>query len=268
MMLPKDITDQIKNSEYPNRIAYLDGLRVVSTLAVVLLHVSAQYWGTETISSPSWLTATLYDGIVRWCVPVFVMISGALLLDPDRSVKQAWRIKRVLIPLVIWSGVYAFVEHALGTSWVDTLRSFLTGHYHLWYIYMLIGLYLILPLLKKISENERLESYFLLLVFIFNFVIPQAREILRMAAPTLGGLMEVISGKMSLQFVLGYSGYFVLGHWLHNRKISNKHCLFIYLFGTIGMVLTVILTFVASAWSGQLEKLFFAPGNRKLNDFV
>lgn len=240
------------------RIVYLDGLRVVATLAVVLLHVSAQYWGKETISSPSWLTATLYDGIVRWCVPVFVMISGALLLDPDRSVKQAWRIKRVLIPLVIWSGVYAFVEHALGTSWVDTLRSFLTGHYHLWYIYMLIGLYLILPLLKIISENERLESYFLLLVFIFNFVIPQAREILRMAAPTLGGLMEVISGKMSLQFVLGYSGYFVLGHWLHNRKLLNKYRLFIYLFGTIGMVLTVILTFVASAWSGQLEKLFFS----------
>ena len=241
-----------------NRIAYLYGLRVIATLAVVLLHVGAGYWGSEEITSSAWMTATFYDGIVRWCVPVFVMISGALLLDPDRSIKQAWRIKRVLIPLVIWSGVYAFVDYMQGANWTETFQNFLTGHYHLWYIYMLIGLYLILPLLRKITEDQRYEMYFLLLVFIFNFVLPQVLEILRIAAPNLGGLMEVISGKMRLQFVLGYSGYFVLGHWLHNREFSNQQRMTIYLFGTVGMVLTVILTFTTSVWIGQPEKLFFS----------
>ena len=250
--------DRLFGPSQLGRIPYLDGLRVIATLAVVLLHVSAGYWGSEEITSSAWMTATFYDGIVRWCVPVFVMISGALLLDPDRSIKQAWRIKRVLVPLVIWSGIYALVDHARGANWTDTFQNFLTGHYHLWYIYMLIGIYLILPLLRKISENERLESYFLLLAFLFNFVFPQFLEILRMAAPNLGGLMEVISGEMRLQFVLGYSGYFVLGHWLHNRKFSNKQRMIIYLFGTVGMVLTVILTFTTSVWMGQPEKLFFS----------
>lgn len=241
-----------------DRIPYLDSLRVMATLAVVLLHVSAIYWGAEEVSSPSWIIATFYDGIVRWCVPVFVMISGALLLDPDRSIKQAWRIKRVLIPLLIWSGVYALVDHARGASWIGTFQNFLTGHYHLWYIYMLIGLYLILPLLKKLSENERLESYFLLLAFLFNFVLPQVTDILRIAIPELGGLIEVILGKMRLQFVLGYSGYFMLGHWLHNRSFSNEQRLIVYLLGTVGMILTVILTFTTSVWTGQPEKLFFS----------
>ncbi len=240
------------------RIHYLDDLRVLATLAVVLLHVSARYWGVEEVSSPSWLIATFYDGIVRWCVPVFVMISGALLLDPNRSVKQGWRIKRVLIPLVIWSGIYALVDYARGVAWENALKTFLTGHYHLWYIYMLIGLYLILPLLRKITEDERHETYFLVLVFLFNFLIPQCTEILKIAMPGPGSLMEVITGKMNIQFVLGYSGYFVLGHWLHYRVLRKEQCLVLCLAGTIGIVLTVILTFTTSILTAQPEKLFFS----------
>ena len=240
------------------RIVCLDGLRVFATLAVIFLHVSAGYWGSEEVVSSSWMAANLYDGMVRWCVPVFVMISGALLLDPGKETMIGARIRRVLVPLVIWSAVYSVVGLYHGGDWTETVRDFFLGHYHLWYLYMLIGLYLILPLLKKIVENEKLEMYFLLLAFLFNFVIPQIVGTLELVAPTTGGVLESMVEKIDLQLVLGYSGYFVLGHWLYHRIHSKKLCMGIYLAGSLGVMLTVVLTFAASVSVGHAEKLFFS----------
>lgn len=241
-----------------DRITYLDGLRVLATLAVVLLHVSAGYWGSEEVTSAPWMIATFYDGMVRWCVPVFVMISGALLLDPEKEARIGSRIRKVLISLVVWSAVYASIDFYRGADRTKSIENFLAGHYHLWYLYMLIGLYLALPLLKRITGNEKHEAYFLMLACIFNFIIPQITGILNLAVPAAGSLLEIVTGKMSLQFVLGYSGYFVLGHWLHHHVLAKKDCVGIYLAGSLGFILTVILTFTVSVFVSHPEKLFFS----------
>ena len=187
-----------------------------------------------------------------------VMISGALLLDPEKEARIGSRIRKVLIPLVVWSAVYASIDHYRGADGTKTIENFLAGHYHLWYLYMLIGLYLALPLLRKITRNEKHEAYFLILAFLFNFIIPQITGILDLAAPAAGSLLETVTGKMSLQFVLGYSGYFVLGHWLHHRVLAKRDCIGIYLAGSLGFILTVILTFIVSVSAGHPEKLFFS----------
>lgn len=67
------------------RLWNLDILRIVSIAAVVIIHTASQYLGKLDVTSPYWEIFNFYDGIVRWAVPVFVMISGALFLNPAKE---------------------------------------------------------------------------------------------------------------------------------------------------------------------------------------
>lgn len=70
----------------PRRVIYFDVLRVLATFAVIVLHLSAQHWADTDVFSNAWLAFNLYGGIVRWSVPIFVMISGALFLGRDTDI--------------------------------------------------------------------------------------------------------------------------------------------------------------------------------------
>ena len=76
-----------------NRAYYLDVLRIIATLAVIMLHVSAQNWDTVDVHSFAWHVFNFFDSLVRWAVPVFIMISGAVFLDNDRplSIQKLYR---------------------------------------------------------------------------------------------------------------------------------------------------------------------------------
>ncbi len=69
------------------RIVYIDYLRVVAILGVIMLHVSAQNWYNIDVSSFAWQTFNFFDAISRYGVSIFVMISGALFLGKDISIK-------------------------------------------------------------------------------------------------------------------------------------------------------------------------------------
>ena len=69
------------------RTVYFDYLRVFATLAVMVLHTSAQNWSKTDVNSFTWQTFNFFDSIVRWGVPVFVMISGSLFLSRDIPIK-------------------------------------------------------------------------------------------------------------------------------------------------------------------------------------
>ena len=70
------------NSNNKERIIHYDLLRIVAAFSVVMLHSTAQYWYTLDIYSSEWIIANTYDAIFRFGVPIFVMMSGALLLNP------------------------------------------------------------------------------------------------------------------------------------------------------------------------------------------
>ena len=67
------------------RVIYLDYLRIAATFCVVVLHISGQNWYTTSVNSFEWNVLNFYDSIVRWVVPIFVMISGALFLDNEKE---------------------------------------------------------------------------------------------------------------------------------------------------------------------------------------
>ena len=79
----------------PERAVHYDLLRILACCSVVLLHTSAQNWDSVSVDSVAWQIFNLGNSLARWAVPAFLMISGALFLDPARplDVKKLWRVR-------------------------------------------------------------------------------------------------------------------------------------------------------------------------------
>lgn len=145
----------------------------------------------------------------------------------------------------------------------DIIAEILLGYYHLWFLYMLVGLYLIIPFLKKIVEKENLSIYFVALAFLFAFLIPQCIEIIGIKFDGLANIFKKVIEQTNLNFVLGYSGYFVLGYLLKNCQIKKKTEVLIYIFGAFGAVFTIISTaFLSNLWQSPTGMFY---GNLTVN---
>ena len=160
-------------------MVYLDNARIVAILAVITLHVSGDFLLVGEVGEASWWLANVIESATRWCVPVFVMISGALLLDPAKHESSSEfykkRLHRVGLPLVFWS--FFFLSWIAIQQWfiwgyvdfVLLLENLLAGtpYYHLWYLYMVIFLYLFTPLLRVVVKQTSRPTliFFTLVMF-------------------------------------------------------------------------------------------------------
>jgi surface polysaccharide O-acyltransferase-like enzyme len=138
----------------------LDNLRLLAGAAVVLLHVSGfAFRAFDGSFTALWWAGNAVNSSTRWTVPVFVMISGALLLprrDEPAAEFYRRRASRLLLPLLFWPPFYAAldlfwqgraigVRRVLRIAFVDA-----TPYYHLWFLYMIVGLYALTPLLRRV----------------------------------------------------------------------------------------------------------------------
>lgn len=235
------------------RLWGLDCLRIVSMVAVVVIHTAAQYMTKLDVTSSDWAACNFYDGLVRWAVPIFVMISGVLFLNPAREqpLRKLYskNVMRIVTIIVLWGFVYAAINHAPASAspkdLVDFIETCLLGHYHMWFLYMIAGLYIAVPILRCITASEKATSYFLLVAFVLNSVVPFIANL-----GNFTFLPDIID-KMLFQIPMGYSFYFVLGYWLHNRSFTQKEELAIYGIGILGTVGTIGLTAAESLEAGK-----------------
>ena len=221
-----------------NRVIYLDILRIVSIFSVVILHVSAPFLMSMQDNGIGWWWAgNIFDSATRWCVPVLIMISGKLILGQHKEEKIVVFLKkkltRILIPLLSWSIIY-FLWNNMFNLRIDT--SFILGfiinafeghiNTHLWYLYMLTGLYLITPIIKPfVRESDKLNTkYFILIWFIAN------------------GIFEFF-GRLYVQFFHWSIGYYILGISLGREDLRLKKRIMIYILGIVGLVSTVFGTY-------------------------
>src|SRR3990172_8677409 len=161
---------------------WVDRAKVISIFAVVVLHVSAQIAEkVENFGTSSWWVGNLFDGGVRWSVPIFIMVSGYLLLDPSKQEDfrtfYKKRAGKVLIPTIFWTLFYIIWSFVIKKYPLDLksgkiiLIKLIEGepYYHLWFAYMIIGLYLFTPFLRKllgaISDNEAIFLCIILFLF-------------------------------------------------------------------------------------------------------
>ena len=251
-------------SRSSRRIYYLDVLRVVACMAVVMIHASAPYLGKDIGSFNFWVGNVL-DSLSRVAVPLFVMISGALMLD-EKYVYTAEKLKKHIMKLAIffvfWSAFYTLVFGIIANvakgdplDVADIILNFIKGHYHLWFVYLIIGLYLILPLLRLWVKkaNKKYVWYFIELSMIFAFVLPQIIEIGSYYCDDFD-VLKSLENKVAVHYAYGYTIYFVLGWYLNNFVLKNKKM--VYYMGIIGAFATIMGTYILSITTGQALQMY------------
>lgn len=228
-----------------SRRIHFDLLRILAAFSVVMLHSAAQFWYTQDIHSAEWIIANSYDAIFRFGVPIFVMISGALFLAPDYEldVKRLYKhnILRMIVVYVVWSCIYGLADSlSFGLQLADIkaiMREMLSGRYHLWFLPMIVGIYVLLPVLKSwIEHADRRNVQYFLGLFV---VLQVCGETLRALTVTdeLHGILDL----MKIEMVCSYLGYFVLGYYLVHVGVGKKLRKIIYISVVPAVLLNIVL---------------------------
>lgn len=242
-----------------NRVVYADILKIFASFSVVFLHVAAGGWGSADIVSYEWKVFNIYDSMLRFGVPVFVMASGMFLLRPEKnlSILDIYKkyIPHIVICFLSWSFLYAIYPVVSGKVQFEKerfLKEFIFGHYHMWYLYMIVGLYIITPILRKIVHDKKSAEYFILLSMLFAFLLPFVSKVFQLKD------FEMFVRKFEVSMVLGYSGYFVLGYYIdfYEMKVTTRKI--IYAAGIIGVAATAVLTSMISLKNGKADAMYYS----------
>ena len=234
-----------------NKIIAFDGLRILAAFAVVVLHAVAPLF-LDSYPSSDWNVANVYESLVRWSVPVFFMISGALFLNKRKELNIGRLYKknifRVFLIYLFWSIVYTLPLLNDGLSLSYILFRILNGPFHFWFLKILIGLYIAVPLFRAITSNRKTEEYFLLFAMLMGIVLPSVLSVLKLFDTRLMVALRDFCKGFDMTFVSTYSFYFVLGHYLFEYPISAAKKRALYVIG----ILSPILLFGANCYGSSL----------------
>ncbi len=245
------MTPDISNET--QRVVYLDILRVIATIGVIFLHVSCREYYSAFLSY-NWYLAAINGSLVRWSVPIFVMISGALFLNPAKEISirdlLTKKIPRLLMAYIFWWIIYSAIMTFSSLFFGDIIGlpfsyDFLAPHFHLWFLPMLMGVYLLIPFLRKIAADDKLLRYALIIWIVYlvgNFF-------LKIDIPQITPLFN-------MNTILGYTGYFLLGYYLSKISLSLKKQRILYLMGILGAGLTIAGCIIFSIHDGESNDRF------------
>jgi surface polysaccharide O-acyltransferase-like enzyme len=241
----------------------LDWLRVVAAFWVVCLHISADVVSSaKAASGQDWWAGNLVDSFSRWSVPLFVMISGALLL-PSTAVNTLSafyrrRAARLLPPLLFWALFYTGVRYweepfslsSLEDVWNEVVAPFLQGsvYYHLWFLYMIAGLYLAAPflgrLLRILSKNalDALITVLFLLSAIYAFTNAWLRK-------------EILSEFFAFPCFLGY---FLAGERLRQHPFRLHRAASLSLFAFCGAAIALATVWLAQRFGAVAYEITYS----------
>ena len=258
----------LENTASKNQhIAYIDVLRVISMLSVVFLHTAAGSL-RGNLDSAVWHVSNVLTSIMSSSVPIFFMISGAMLLNSEKTLSISFtykkRLPKAFVPFLTWSVVAVLYFAVTGfitsseVNWTDIVTRLknITSQpttVHLWFMYALIPLYILSPILKKMVDalSDNLMRYLILLWLTFSSVIPTLSAI----APAKIQSFFVLNPSYDLNFLNGYIGYFIIGYSLFKfeKPVSKKMLAFIILVDTTVISLG---TWLKTNQIGQYSELF------------
>lgn len=224
----------------------LDFLRVVACILVIVIHVANVYCRAyANIEQINYIGAVIFNAIARISVPVFFMISGALLIkdtnfDMKKYLKRIWRL---VFALIVWNLIYFFFNRFyLGNTgnFMDALIEsfFEPTKRHLWFMYAIIGIYIVLPFIQSMCKNlsRKEEDLFMGLWVFFVGVVYILKLLLKV---DVNYPIPIIQGTY-------YLGYFVLGRFLYKRvsevKQPHKWNKYLITISTICFIITILFT--------------------------
>jgi len=210
----------------PADTRWMDVLRIAAMAAVVVIHAVAPVVETRTtdFGSTTWWVANVLDASTRWSVPVFIMVSGALLLDPARrmTVRSFYlrRLHRVGIPLIAWICFYLIFRefyNAGGITPEQAAAEIISGSVflHLYFLFILVGLYVLTPYLRVLTLHapRRMLWAFTALMLALG-----------VADQALGTLAGEGQPNAVTRF-LPYVGYFLAGWLLRDVRLTRPRIL-------------------------------------------
>ena len=237
-------------------LSWADLIRVVAIYLVVVVHVSGQLtniWGRIPVDQ--WLIADIYGGIARVCVPLFFMISGYLLLPRSESLDTFYlkRMPRIIVPLVAWSLIYLgwYCGNHPNTCTPTLAWNLLLAqgsYYHLWFLYSLLSIYLILPVLRLMFRPEpdkKVLWYLIGLWLIFQPILTMAHKFWN------------FSIKLGPPLAAGFICYFFLGYLLGEITLSGVRVILSFMIWVISTSITILGTYLFTRISGQFEGFFY-----------
>lgn len=220
----------------------LDLLRIMACVMVVIMHspIPSENANGLLLSSLSYFTAP--------CIGLFFMVSGALILPPPIASESNTalpflrkRLKRVLMPTLVWTLFYIAIKLLDGNMTIDEVLKTMAsipfsaqGHGVLWFMYTLIGLYLVTPILHAWLRNaSEKEIRFYLLLWLIAMCYPLLQMFVKVNDTATG----------ILYYFSGYLGYFVLGYWLqrYGEKLSLKVATFLMCVSVVAPIVVKIM---------------------------
>ena len=232
-----------------DRLVWCDALRLLAFFMLLCCHAADPFYAAAAYASSGSSTdpelvqwGFRWGSLVRPCVPLFVMLTGVLSLPVGRSMESFYkkRIPRVLFPFLIWSVIYYLTPWITGVlgmdssvvyklfSWAESDSQSLSDGLtlvaripyafsfiacHMWYIYMLIGLYLYLPIFSSwVEKATKRQKEIFLVLWALSTLLPYFNEYVSRYA---FGTCEWNSFGLFYYFA-GFSGYMLLGHYIQH----------------------------------------------------
>lgn len=256
------------NSKDSKYVLYFDLLNIIACFGVVMLHVSA---ATSTFEySKSWKVSMFFEASFYWAVPVFLMLTGANLIDYRRRYSTSSflrkRFSKTLLPFLFWS-LFAIIWRIkylgdFSQDKVDTLPELIDNIINaramtiFWFFPMLYAVYLAIPAISMVPEKNRLGRrgiYWYLIIFTFITVS---------VLPLVCGLVNIKWNKsLENPMMSGYLALVILGYALANTDIKRNIRYVIYGIGILGILMYFIFTVKLSFRTGRFDRTFNGYSN-------
>lgn len=226
-----------------NRIWYWDILRILAMVFLVVRHSATATFEFVEMLSTNWWVSNVYGSLSAWMIPVFMMISGASFLSPERNVtpKRIYQknIVRMLYAFGFWTVFYAIYNIVSGMDIQDDFMTMVfQGHFHLWFIPMIIGMYMITPLLRPVAKNKKALLAITVTTGFTGLIIPTLQDL---------GLFfdtSLLPGTDHFGFFSAYVCFYFMGILFHEINLSKETRTVIYAFGIIATVIIFYGTYL------------------------
>jgi len=244
-------------------IQYISNLKLICALAVIVIHASAPLvLELNKAASVNWWEGNFIDSAARFAIPVFVMIMGALTLhkEYDICIFLKRKLTRIVIPFLFWSLIYIwYLYFNKQISFNNNLKEntkqiwlFLKNgsSFHLWYVYMLIGLYFFIPIISKFvrAASEKEILYYL---FIWFLLMLLTQPYLVRYKPSV-----------DMHYFAGFAGYLVLGHYLAFKDFEIKYLrLWMKLLFALTIIFIAVGTYLIISYTKLSILTFYDPLN-------
>ncbi len=243
-----------------NKQVWIDNLRAIATIGVIILHSAGDtVLAYGHISGSDWWAGDFYSSMGRFSVPVFIMLTGVLLLGKEYELGVFFkkRVVRVILPFLFWSLVYISFDlwtkakqgHSiLNLETVEWISNQLQhgSSFHFWYIYMLIGLYLFIPILGKwIRHSTEKEILYFLGIWFCSIILDLPA-------------FSFIHLEFDIVNFSGHMGYLVLGYYLatkiNNQKANN---IIAGICVISGLAITISGAYFITVKENKIDEIFY-----------